>query len=160
MYSIPFISLKMVAESHGEYKLDSVECPDDAAYFISTFLDGEDRENMVVLLLNTTGRVVGMHRVSVGTLNASAVSAREVFKSAIMSNAASIIVGHNHPSDNVTPSREDDHVAAELRAAGKILGIPMLDFIIVGAGKSVTGEERYYSYKEKQRAGLDGGCRV
>lgn len=160
MYSIPLIGLKVVAEGHVEYKLDSVRCPDDAAYFISMFLDGEDRENMVVLLLNTKNRVVGMHRVSVGSLNATIVEPREVFKSAIMSNAAGIIVGHNHPSDDVTPSTEDDRTASRLRASGQLLGIPMLDFIIVGAGKSVTGEDRYYSYKEKNRMPMNGGGHI
>lgn len=160
MYSIPLIGLKVVAEGHVEYELDRIECPEDAAYFINAFLDGQDRENMVVLLLNVKNRVVGVHRVSVGTLDSSIVAPREVFKSAIMSNAASIIVGHNHPSDDVTPSPEDDRTCIRLRSSGQLLDIPMLDFIIVGAGKSVTGEERYYSYKEKQRAGLDGSCRV
>jgi DNA repair protein RadC len=96
-----------------------------------------------VMCLNTKNRVVAVHRCHVGGLNASIVMPREVFKSAILNNSASIIVSHQHPSQDVTPSREDVNVTKRLVEAGKILGIDVLDHLIVNANAD------YYSMKEK-----------
>ena len=83
-------------------------------------------------MLDVKNRVIGIHTVSIGTLNASLVSAREVFKAAILCNAASIILAHNHPSGDLTPSPEDIQVTDVLRKAGKLLDIEVLDHVIVG----------------------------
>ncbi|MEW9673574.1 RadC family protein [Ammoniphilus sp. 3BR4] len=85
--------------------------------------------------------MTGVEKVSVGSLNSAIVDPREVFKAAILHNAASIIVGHNHPSGDPTPSREDLSVTNRLVEAGKILGIEVLDHLILG-------EERFQSLKE------------
>lgn len=84
------------------------------------------------MMLDVKNRVIGIHTVSIGNLNSAIVSPREVFKAAILANAASIIVGHNHPSGDVTPSPEDIQVTTTLQQAGKLLGIEVLDHIIVG----------------------------
>lgn len=102
-----------------------------------------DREHFVVLALSARMRVVARETVSIGTLTASLVHPREVFKSAIMSNAAAIVVAHNHPSGDPEPSREDGEVTSRLRRAGEILGIQLLDHIVVVAdGKFVSFKER------------------
>jgi len=81
--------------------------------------------------------------VSIGSLDASIVHPREVYKVAILANSSSIIVCHNHPSGDPTPSREDINVTKMLKEAGELLGIPVLDHIIVGS------EGAYYSLKER-----------
>jgi len=120
-----------------------VRSPEDAAKIASQFIGEDDREVFFVMCLNTKNRVVAVHRCHVGSLNASIVSPREVFKSAILNNCASIIVSHQHPSQNVTPSNEDIEVTNRLVEAGKILGIDVLDHLIVNA------DAEYYSLKEK-----------
>ena len=88
---------------------------------------------------------MGLHRTHVGSLNASIVHPRDVMKWAILNNAASIIVAHQHPSDDPTPSREDLEVTKRLAEAGKIMGIDVLDHVIVTyTGKNVSLKEKGY----------------
>jgi DNA repair protein RadC len=98
----------------------------------------------VVLLLDTRRQVIGVHEISRGSLDACLMHPREVFKAAILANASAIIVGHNHPSGDPTPSPDDDAICARLRSAAELLGIPLLDFIIIGYGT-------YLSFKEAGR---------
>ncbi|HBZ09098.1 MAG TPA: DNA repair protein RadC [Bacillus bacterium] len=128
-----------------EMELDNemvIGSPEEAAKVAASFICDEDREIFLVLCLNTKKKVVAIHRCHVGSLNASIVHPREVFKAAIMNNAASIIAAHQHPSGDVTPSLEDMKVTMRLDEAGKILGIELLDHVIVNA----TGE--YSSIKD------------
>lgn len=120
-----------------------VRSPEDGVKIASQFIGDDDREVFFVMSLNTKNRVVAVHRCHVGSLNASIVTPREVFKSAILNNSASIIVSHQHPSQNVEPSREDIEVTRRLVEAGKILGIEVLDHLIVNANAD------YCSLKEK-----------
>lgn len=90
-----------------------------------------DREVFLALHLDQKNRLNGVHLVSVGSLNASLVHPREVFKAAILSNAAAILVLHNHPSGDPVPSREDRDITARLKRSGETLGIPLMDHIIV-----------------------------
>ncbi|MBT2655371.1 DNA repair protein RadC [Bacillus sp. ISL-18] len=122
-----------------------VRSPEDGARIAAQFIGDDDREVFFVMCLNTKNRVVAVHRCHVGSLNASIVSPREVFKSAILNNCASIIVSHQHPSQNVQPSNEDIEVTRRLVEAGRILGIEVLDHLIVNA------DAEYYSLKEKGR---------
>lgn len=93
-----------------------------------------DREEFLVVLLDAKGRTMGFNIVSVGTLAASLVHPREVFKPAILGNAASVILLHNHPSGDPTPSPEDVTLTCRLREAGELLGIKVIDHVIVGDG--------------------------
>lgn len=99
-----------------------------------------DRENFVAVLLNTKNEVIASPTISVGTLAASLVHPREVFKPAIRASAAGIILAHNHPSGKVDPSREDREVTGRLGEAARIIGIGVLDHVILGDG--------YFSMKE------------
>jgi len=101
-------------------------------------LENETAERFVALLLNGKHRVMGFAEVSRGTLTASLVHPREVFAPAIRELAAALIVAHNHPSGDPEPSQEDIEVTKRLHEAGKILGVPLLDHIIVGMGGSYT----------------------
>ncbi len=97
------------------------------------------------MCLNTKNNVVAVHRCHVGALNASLVHPREVFKSAILNNAASVIVAHQHPSGDITPSMEDINVTKRLVEAGKLLGIEVLDHLVVNSDNSFTSlKERGY----------------
>lgn len=109
-----------------------VDSPCDAAQILCRYLEHEDREHFVTLMMDVKNRIIGIHTVSIGTLNCAVISAREVFKAAILANAASIILAHNHPSGDVSPSPEDIQVTENLKKAGKLLDIEVLDHVIVG----------------------------
>jgi DNA repair protein RadC len=129
--SIPVYRVQLVPDGR-RFVRPVIDTADDAAEIFLALLAREDREHVVTLMLNAQNGVLGIHTVSIGTLTCTAVSAREVFKAAILANAAAIVVGHNHPSGDPTPSPEDRQITHELRAAGKILDIPLLDHVIVG----------------------------
>jgi DNA repair protein RadC len=117
-----------------------ISSPADVERLLRGRIGNLDRENFVVVLLNTKNEVIETSTVSVGTLGASLVHPREVFKPAIRASAASVILAHNHPSGKVEPSREDHEVTRRFGEAAGILGIEVLDHVIVGDG--------YYSMKE------------
>ncbi len=104
----------------------------------------EDREIFLVIILNTKNRITAVHKAHIGSLNASLVSPREVFKTAILNNGASIIVAHNHPSFDTTPSPEDIEVTKRLVECGRILGIEVLDHLIVSNKDYISLNEEGY----------------
>ncbi|MEK6455901.1 JAB domain-containing protein [Caldifermentibacillus hisashii] len=139
---INIVSLKLVRESSVLYKERQIKSPEDAYRLLKPFLVEADREKFVVVCLDTKNQPTAINICHVGSLNSSIVHPREVFKSAILSNSASIIVAQYHPSSDPTPSREDIDVTRRLVEAGRIVGIELLDHVIVG-------EERFVSLKEK-----------
>lgn len=114
------------------YSREQLNSPQKIAEFMSKELENYDREVFCILNLTADAKVINMNIVSMGTLNASLVSPREVFKSGILSNVASIIAVHNHPSGNLFPSQNDLQITKTLMQAGELLGIELLDHIIVG----------------------------
>jgi DNA repair protein RadC len=96
------------------------------------------QEEFRVLLLNTQHAVVRELVVTRGTLDASVVHPREVFRAAIVESAAAVVLVHNHPSGDPTPSREDREVTEQLAAAGQLIGIPVLDHVVIGDGRYVS----------------------
>lgn len=101
-----------------------------------------DREEFRILLLNAKHKVMGVHTVSIGSLTVSIVHPREVYKAAILANAAAIIGVHNHPSGNPDPSPEDRALTKRLSEAGTLLGITLLDHVIIG-------ENTHYSFADQ-----------
>lgn len=134
------LSKRLLLEGSREYSI--VRGPNDAAAYLMPILRYEMKENFVVLLLNTKNKIIGHRVISIGSLAASIVHPREVFKEAIKANAASIIVAHNHPSGDPSPSGEDVAVTKRLVKAGKIMDINVFDHIIIG-------DSKYLSMKEK-----------
>jgi DNA repair protein RadC len=122
----------------------ALSTPRDAAAAFMTLLQDEAAEVFGILCLSTKNRVIAYHEVSRGTLDATLVHPREVFKAALLANAAAIILGHNHPSGDCAPSPDDITLTQRLVAAGTLLAIPVLDHVIVGDG-------RFYSLKEAGR---------
>ena len=119
-----------------------VTCPEDAADYAMPRFRYEDREHFAVILLNVKNHILSMPVISVGSLTASVVHPREVFKAAIQQTAASIILVHNHPSGDPTPSKEDIEVTARMVQVGKVMDIPVFDHIIVGGDKFVSLKEK------------------
>ncbi len=94
-----------------------------------------DREMFVVLLLDGKNQVIGFNVVSVGSLTAALVHPREVFKPAILVNAAALVLAHNHPSGDPEPSPEDIAITRRLKEAGELLGIKIVDHVVIGDGR-------------------------
>jgi DNA repair protein RadC len=143
MYRIPIYKVQLVRDSSQPSTLKKVSKPSDVCDILRTYLEGADRENFVILMLDTKNQVIGINTVGVGILNACPVHPREVFKPAILSNAAGIILGHNHPSGDPGPSKDDLELTVRLKDAGDILGIAVIDHIIIG------DNNRYVSLKER-----------
>lgn len=141
---VNIVSVKLVKESNLLYKERSIQSSEDVYILMNQFFDDLDREAFLVISLDTKNQPVSINICHIGSLNASIVHPREVMKTAILSNAASIIVGHNHPSGNCSPSREDIEVTTRIVEAGKIVGIDVLDHIIVGDGEYVSLKEKGY----------------
>jgi DNA repair protein RadC len=118
--------------------------PADAVAAFTALLQDEPAEVFGILCLTTKHCVIAYHEISRGTLDSTLVHPREVFKGALLANAAAIIGSHNHPSGDPTPSADDIELTRRLAAAGELLGIPVLDHIIIGEG-------RYFSFKEAGR---------
>jgi DNA repair protein RadC len=97
-----------------------------------------DREEFIVVLLNAKNDLIGFNVVSVGTLTASLVHPREVFKPVVLSNAAAIMLLHNHPSGDPSPSVEDLHITKRLREIGEVFGVKVLDHLVMGDGRYVS----------------------
>ncbi len=120
-----------------------IQCPADAGILMQSRMRHLDREHFDIMLLNNANAIINIETISIGTLNSSPVHPREVFKQAIRHSASSVIVAHNHPSGNCMPSDLDMEVTDRLIEAGRIIGIPVIDHIIVG-------EDNYYSFRENE----------
>ncbi len=128
----------------------TVRDPADVARLMAPLVADLDREAFWLLLLDGKHKVTGVHTVAVGTLTSCLVHPREVFKAAVVGNAASVVLVHNHPSQQPEPSAEDVALTRRLHEAGLLLGISVLDHVIV------TAEGRFHSLADD---GLLGGAR-
>ena len=146
MVNIQKFSLRVVKENGGRYDIDKTINNPIAArnLFIEVAeLDKRSEEVFVMATIDVRNKVTGLFEVSTGTLNSSLVTPREVFKRAILQNAAGIVLGHNHPSGNIDASSDDINITKKLIKSGKILGVNVVDHIIVG------NEGNYSSMKEE-----------
>lgn len=142
---VQIVSLRMVREKTSLlYPQRAIRRPEDAADLFRKLLgDSEcDREMFGVVTLDTKNQPNAFQVISMGTLNASLVHPREVFKICMLTNAAALMCFHNHPSGNPAPSPEDVEITERLRDCGTLLGIDLLDHIIVGNGSFVSLKER------------------
>jgi len=144
-YTIPLYTIRLVRDGNVKSHNVTIASPADTHRVIAGMLADVDREQMLVILLDTKNKMIGVQVAFVGTINAINISMRELFKPAIVSSAASIIIAHNHPSGDPTPSPEDVAVTRDIVAAGKLLDIIVLDHIIIGVGQY---GERFYSMNE------------
>lgn len=131
----------------NEYKPDekyTIRSPEDGADFVMEEMRSLRQEHFVAIFLNTKNQIIHRQTIFIGSLNASIVHPREVFREAVKRSAASIIVAHNHPSGDPTPSQEDIHVTRRLAESGKVVGIELLDHLIIGNRKFVSLKEKGY----------------
>ena len=140
---IQIVSIKLIKEKKLTKYRDPITKPKDVAVIMRDLIAGKDREHFLVVGVDTKGYITHIEYAHIGTLSDTLIHNREIYKSAILSNSKSIIIGHNHPSGDVSPSRADLIVSERVESAGELLGIDMIDHIIVG-------EDTYYSLKEKQ----------
>ena len=125
-----------------------ITSPEEAVEYLTTKFENIDREIFMVLNLNTNMDVINLNICSIGTLNYSCVHPREVFKSSILCNAASVIVIHNHPSGSLVPSKPDIDVSNRLACAGRLLGIEVVDSLIIGPKEHTFCSLRQQGYME------------
>jgi DNA repair protein RadC len=126
-------------QSGEQYKISQ---PKDAADYVMNHMRYLKQEYLKVIMLNTKNIVIHVKDVSVGSLNSSIVHPREVFCEAIKKSSASIIICHNHPSGDPTPSSEDINLTSRIKECGKLLGIELLDHIIIGDGCYISLKEK------------------
>lgn len=153
---VSIVRLQMVKESRHLYGMGAVSEPGEAARMVRPLFEGADRELLVVLSMDQRNKPVAAEVVAVGGLSECVVDIRNLFKHAILANAAGIFLFHSHPSGEAVPSREDRAVTERASQAGEILGIPLVDHIILGDGQ-------YFSFREEKMWAGPGkgvmGCR-
>lgn len=133
---LPLYRVQLVRETAIPTARNQFRQAQDVAHLLWQVLDRVDREHFIVIPVDRKNRLIGINTVSVGSLTASIVHMRETFKAAILSNAAAIVCGHNHPSGVPKPSAEDRRLTRRLARAGHLLGIELLDHVIIGDGSS------------------------
>ena len=143
MKRINIVKCEIVKERTMQYDFKNISGPEDGAEIIKAYIGNSDREHFVIACLDTKNNITAMHTVSIGTINETIVKPREVFKVAILANSTAIIVAHNHPSGDPSPSQEDIEWTKRIVKAGGILGIPVIDHIVIGDDK------QYYSFAEQ-----------
>lgn len=141
---VGIVRLEMVKESRCLYGTRKFRKPEEAAEMIRPLLKAADREMLVVLALNNQMEPQALEIAAVGGLNHCYIEPREIYKLAILNNAAAIICFHNHPSGDCKPSKEDRLLTERLKKAGEILGIRMIDHIVIG-------EDCFYSFREEEQ---------
>lgn len=143
-YQLEQVAIRMV-EMPPLLSNEPANSPKAAVRIMVETLRGFDREAVVIVNFQNDLKPINLNFVSIGSINSSVAHPREILKSSILSNAAYLMIFHNHPSNNLTPSKEDILLTDRLQKVCTLIGIPILDHIIVG-----TGDE-YYSFKEKQK---------
>lgn len=124
-------------------KRPQITSPTDAATMFIAEMSHLEQEEMWLMLLDTRNRVIDMKAVYRGNINTIIIRPAEIFKCAIRGNANSIIIAHNHPSGDSTPSPEDIKVTKEIMKAGKLLGIELLDHLVIGEGSHHSIKESH-----------------
>lgn len=133
----------LVKESLGHPSPVKIMDSQNAYRLLVPLFDGLDREHFLVVGLDAKHAVIGINTVSIGSATMSIVHPREVFKPLILMNASVVILAHNHPSGDATPSPEDRALTRRLKECGELLGITVLDHVVLG-------EDRYYSFADNQ----------
>jgi len=140
-----------IMEAFSQYVKEEkprVESPTDMARMMRPIFHGLRQEEFHVILLNANNRIVKDVMVTRGLADRSMVHAREVFREAIVANASRIVLAHNHPSGDLTPSPNDIHTTGGLVEAGKIIGIEVIDHVIMGS-RTGQREKDYLSFREE-----------
>ena len=116
----------------------SIRSSRDAANILAPEMEDLDKEHFIILLLDTRHNLIKKERIFIGTLDNSVIHPREIFKPAIIESSSAIIIAHNHPSGDPSPSNDDIEITAKLKQAGKLIGIEVLDHVIIGKNSSYS----------------------
>ena len=147
--AIPRYRIGLIQESTSPYNTPQ-HCgtPQQVFTSLKPILEHQDREHMYGVFLDTKHRIIGMHHIAMGSISEAIVHPREVFKCAILLNAAALVIAHNHPSGDPTPSTADHLLTTRLVKAGTLLGIPLLDHLVID-------NNRFYSFAEHHESLFD-----
>ncbi|WP_027400088.1 JAB domain-containing protein [Anaerovorax odorimutans] len=140
---VNIVNVKLVKEKSIKYQPRKITTPKDVVNLVGNLLIDCDREKLILITLNVKNEPTFIEVVSVGNLQSAIIHPREIFKTAILGNAANIIICHNHPSGDLEPSKEDIKITQRLKECGKLMGIELTDHIIIGS------EGRFCSLQEK-----------
>jgi len=132
---------KRLAASIGGSR-PAIHSPQDAADLLMPELRDEPQEHFKGIFLNRKNEVLKIRTITIGSLDASIITPRDLFRDAISMNSAAVIIAHNHPSGDPAPSREDIEVSKRLQQAGQMIGIEVLDHLVIGEGRWVSLKER------------------
>ena len=130
---VPVYVCELTKRKYRGKKMKEIRGPEDVVAVVGRKFRREQREHFLVLLLNARHEVIGRETISIGSLNASIVHPREVFKPAILASAASLVLVHNHPSGDPEPSEEDASISKRLVQVGELIGIGVLDHVIIAS---------------------------
>lgn len=131
-HRIPVYKIAMIRDGSVCAERTFVSSSRDLCPLLGEYYKEHDREEMLVVLLDAKHKIIGLHTVSIGSQSMSIVHPRETFKAAIVGQAAALILAHNHPSGDPTPSEKDRQLTARLKGCGALLGIPILDHLVIG----------------------------
>ena len=141
-YRLPRYRVTLVREGCSHTGVKHIHAPEDVHNIIAAEYADAVVETAMMLALDTKNKVIGIFEISRGSLNASIIHPRDIFQRAILVNAASVILAHNHPSGDPTPSPEDVALTKKLAEAGRVMDITVLDHVIVGEGVFVSLKEQ------------------
>ena len=141
---VNLVSLKLVKEASLLFKPRQITSPDDAFHLLKNFICDKDREHFIVVTLDTNNQPLHINICHIGSLNASMIHPREIMKTAILSNAFSIMVAHNHPSGQCEPSHADIQTTKRIQKVANLLVIELLDHLIIGNEKFISLRQEGY----------------
>lgn len=149
---------KLVIEGQNEYKPLKFSCSGEV-YNAFKNLHESDKEKFYAIHLDTKNKVIGVDMVSQGSADSSVVHPREVYKSAFLASAASVIFVHSHPSGDPEPSVSDREITMQLKEAGELLGIEVLDHVIIGRGEYYSFADNGELWSEKKHSPTKSGSK-
>ncbi len=142
-FQLDVVSVRLVKD-HPIYSPVKIKDPESAVKVMGEVMKDLDREVVGIINLKTDGTPINCHIVSVGSLNSSLTAPREMLKASILSNAANIVMIHNHPSGDLQPSRDDICITDRMAKVCSLIGIPLVDHVIVGGDN-----KEYFSFEQK-----------
>lgn len=143
-FQLDVVSVRLVRDA-PVFSDTKITNPESAIAVVGEILCEMDREVVCIINLKSDGTPINCNFASMGAINQAIVEPREIFKSAVLSNAASMIMVHNHPSGNLEPSKEDTMITDRILKLASLIGIPLTDHVIVGGDNT-----RYFSFKAKE----------
>ena len=141
-YRLPRYRVALVREGSCTAEQKTIRTPEDVFAIMGPEYENAVVETAQMLALDTKNKVIGVFTVSTGSLNASIIHPRDIFQRAILSNAASVILVHNHPSGDPSPSPEDIELTRKLMEAGRVMDVAILDHVVIGEGRFESLKER------------------